>query len=691
MQRGHTLAGLDPEQRVAVLAPRGPLCILAGAGTGKTTAITHRIAHLVATDAVRPSQVLAVTFTARAAGEMRTRLRELDVTGAQARTFHAAALRQLRYFWPRVVGGAPWQLLEGKLGILGRAAHRLGLSTEPESLRDLAGEIEWAKASLIAPQDYPAAAATQHRDTVESVTEVARVYRAYEQAKNDAELLDFDDLLLHTAAAISDHQAVAEEFRDRYRCFVVDEYQDVTPLQQRVLRAWLGERDDLTVVGDANQTIYSFAGASTRPLLRFTRDHPGATIVRLERDYRSTPQVVSLANRVIGAALDRPAGSRLRLHGQRAAGPDPEFTEFDDEVAEAAAVAARIRSQVDGGTQAAEIAVLFRVNAQSEVYENALAEVGVPYLVRGGKRFFARDEVRKSMAALRSAAGAAIPADGLAAQVRGLLAPLGLTAEPPAGGASRERWNSLLSLVELAEVFSDTVEQASLSAFVEELSIRADAQHPPKVDGVTLASLHSAKGLEWDVVFLVGLADGTLPIAHADGQEVQIEEERRLLYVGITRAREVLWLSWALARAPGRRARRRSRFLHGVMPENHPATRTASTGNRRARVTPCCRVCGDALLSGVAIKLGRCARCPSSLDDTLLLRLQDWRSSRARELKVPSYVVFTDATLRAIAEQQPLDAAALVAIPGIGASKLDRFGAEVFALIGSHLAGADSD
>ena len=330
--------GLDPEQSAAVLAPRGPVCVLAGAGTGKTRTITRRIAHLVADGHVSAGQVLAVTFTARAAGEMRGRLRELGVGGSgpqvQARTFHAAALRQLKYFWPQVVGDTPWRLLDRKFAVVSSAAARVGLSTSTESVRDLASEIEWSKASLIAPEDYPRAIAKIRREAPVDATKVAQVYAAYEELKargQDGMLLDFDDLLLHTAAALEEHSTVADEFRERYRCFVVDEYQDVTPLQQRVLDAWLGDRDDLTVVGDANQTIYSFTGATPNYLLDFSRKFPEATVVRLERDYRSTPEVVSLANRVIGAARGRIAGTRLQLIGQRAPGPEPEFMEFDDE------------------------------------------------------------------------------------------------------------------------------------------------------------------------------------------------------------------------------------------------------------------------------------------------------------------------------------------------------------------------
>ncbi|WP_433029060.1 ATP-dependent DNA helicase UvrD2 [Actinomycetospora sp. CA-053990] len=693
------VAGLDPEQRAAVLAPRGPVCVLAGAGTGKTRTITRRIAHLVGSGHVSSGQVLAVTFTARAAGEMRTRLRALGVDGpgrppVQARTFHAAALRQLRYFWPRVVGGAPWEVLEGKLRFVGQAAQRAGAPTTRESLRDLAGEIEWAKASLVAPDDYAAAAGRAARDVPGPVEQVAKVYETYETLKNRAEQLDFDDLLLHTSAALEEHPEVAHEFHERYRCFVVDEFQDVTPAQHRLLRAWLGGRDDLTVVGDANQTIYSFAGASPSYLLDFPRVFPEATVVRLVRDYRSTPQVVSAANTVIGAARGRAAGSRLRLEGQRPPGPDPDFAEHDDEPAEATAVAAAIGELVEQGVPPAEIAVLYRVNAQSEAYEKALGDAGIAYQVRGGERFFQRTEVRTAIAALRTAATRApddATGDNMVSLVRAVLGEQGLTEAPPAGsageGAARQRWESLRALAELAEELVTTVPEADLGAFLTELNARAQAQHPPTVQGVTLASLHAAKGLEWDAVFLVGLTDGTMPIQHADGDGDAVEEERRLFYVGVTRARVHLRLSWALSRnAGGRRSRRRSRFLYGLVPEEHPAARvpTGRGENGGSRGKPTCRLCGKPLPDPASAKLGRCSTHPSDVDEELLEALRTWRSAEAKSRSVPAYVVFTDATLIALAEQRPADPSGLVAIPGIGSSKLERYGTEVLTLLRWH-------
>jgi DNA helicase-2/ATP-dependent DNA helicase PcrA len=708
------IADLDDEQREAVLAPRGPVCVLAGAGTGKTRTITHRIAQLVATGHVAAGQVLAVTFTQRAAGEMRTRLRALGavadtgVGAVQAMTFHAAAHRQLRYFWPRVVGDTGWQLLDTKFAVVARGANGAGLQLSTDDVRDVAGEIEWAKASLISPEQYPDAVAAVARDVPLDAGKIATVYAAYESLKargDGVALLDFDDLLLHTAAAIEDDAAVAEEFRNRYRCFVVDEYQDVTPLQQRVLSAWLGDRDDLTVVGDANQTIYSFTGASPRYLLDFSRRFPDATVVRLERDYRSTPQVVSLANRVIAAARGRVAGSKLHLIGQRDPGPEPTFGEHPDEVAEAAAVAASISRLVEAGTPPSEIAVLYRINAQSEVYEEALTEAGIAYQVRGGEGFFSRQEIRQALLALQRAANRGTDGDSpvpdggdpqrpasprsrspLPEVVRGLLEPLGLTAEPPTGTRARERWEALVALAELVDEEVAHRPQLELPDLLAELRTRADSRHPPVVQGVTLASLHAAKGLEWDAVFLVGLTDGTLPISHAltHGAESEaVEEERRLLYVGITRARMHLALSWSLSRNPGgRQSRKSSRFLNGLSPQTQPDP-TPGRPRRNRGAASRCRICNNQLTTPAAIMLRRCETCAADIDDELLLQLKDWRLRTAKEMSVPAYVVFTDNTLIAIAELLPTDDAALVAIPGIGARKLEQFGADVLDLVRS--------
>ena len=419
-------------------------------------------------------------------------------------------------------------------------------------------------------------------------------------------------------------------------------------------------RDDLCVVGDANQTIYSFAGATPSHLLGFARRFPSAVVVRLHRDYRSTPQIVDLANRLVGAADGRPSPC-LRLIGQRPDGPVPTFAEFDDEPAEAAAVAAQCRALIDAGTSAAEIAVLFRINAQSEVYEQALASVGVPYVLRGGERFFDRPEIREARLLLRGAARGDASGESLPDEVRSVLASVGWHADaPPTGGVARARWESLAALVGLAEDLVAARPQAALADLVAELDQRADAQHAPTVQGVTLASLHSAKGLEWDVVFLVGLTDTTLPIQHAT-TPAQIAEERRLLYVGITRARERLALSWALARSAGqRRGRRPSRFLDGLRPAGSSAGPKAKQAAGRGRQAE------DAELFG---------------------RLRAWRKRQAEAQKVPAYVVFSDATLVAISDGQPASRAALGQICGVGPTKLDRYAEPVLAVVG----GADPE
>ena len=676
------LDGLDPEQRAVAEAVSGPVCVLAGAGTGKTRAITHRIAHAVASGAVAPRHVLAVTFTARAAGEMRARLHALglggDAAAVQARTFHSAALRQLSYFHPRVIGGPMPPVINTKARLVQKAAAKCRLNIDRTTLRDLTAEIEWAKSALVDPAAYPGAATQAVRRPPIDAEAVAKVFAAYEDVKEQEVVTDFEDILLLTAAAIEAQPDVAAEVRERYRWFVVDEYQDVNPLQQRLLDAWLGGRQDICVVGDANQTIYSFTGATPAYLLEFTRRYPEALVLRLVRDYRSTPQVVALANRLL------PAGAgRLELIAQQPAGPPPRLTGYDDEPAEAAAVAAACRDLLDKGTSAREIAVLFRTNAQSQAYEDALAAIGVPYVVRGGERFFERPEIREGVRLLR---GAARSADAttlttLPAAVRHVLAAAGWSETPPeGGGATRERWDGLATLVRLADEMHANQTDATLESFVSELAERASAQHAPVVDGVTLASLHAAKGLEWDAVFIVGLVDGMLPIAHASTPQ-QVEEERRLLYVGITRARHELRLSWSSARTAGARGRRTpSRFLDGLIDGHATSTAARKARTPRRRGPARCRVCDQPLREAAEIKLSRCKSCPSTVDVALFEKLVAWRKERATTLGKPAFTVFTDATLTAIAEVRPTTEPGLLAISGVGPAKLTEFGNEVLTM-----------
>ncbi len=575
------LAALDDDQRIAVTAPAGPLCILAGAGTGKTRAITHRIAYRALIEEIEPRHVLAVTFTARAAAEMRARLAVLGVAGVSARTFHAAALRQVRYFAPRLLHGrAMPELVESKARLVTLAAGRAGVRADRTVARDLASEIEWAKSSLVEPDEYVVAVAKAGRETPLDPTRIGAVFAEYERVKRANGVVDFEDLLRAAVWAVEEHPDVADQVHGQYRHFVVDEYQDVNPLQQRLLDAWLGHRRDLTVVGDASQTIYSFTGASSSYLLNFPRTHRDAVVVRLVRDYRSTPQVVGVANAVIRQARGVEAKLRLELVGQRASGAEPQVSYFADEPDEADGVAARCAELIARGVPAKEIAILFRTNAQSEAYEAALAEISVPYVVQGAERFFERAEIRQAMVALRSAERSTPPDTPLVAAVVAALDAIGWRpGQPPSGGAARERWEALAALLGLAEEFgggrraselpSEPSDGRTLADFGVELSRRAASQHAPAIDGVTLASLHSAKGLEWDAVFLVGLAEGTLPTVYAKTPEA-LEEERRLLYVGVTRAREWLWMSYAGARSAGGRQRRPSRFLPGPDPAASP-------------------------------------------------------------------------------------------------------------------------
>ncbi len=657
------LEALDPEQREVALALTGPVCVLAGAGTGKTRAITHRIAYGVRTGVYKPTSVLAVTFTARAAGEMRTRLRQLGVAGVQARTFHAAALRQLSYFWPRVIGGAPSRIMEYKAPAVAEAARRLGMSVDRVAVRDLASEIEWAKVSLVAPDDYERRALTEGRPAPAGydLQTVARLATAYEDVKNERGVIDFEDVLQILAGILAENRAVAEEVRSQYRHFVVDEYQDVSPLQQFLLDQWLGGRKELCVVGDPSQTIYSFTGATPRYLLDFRRRFAGAQEIRLVRDYRSTPQVVHLANEVLRRG--RVSGA-LELRAQRPAGPPVSFTVYDDDEAEAAGIAARAGRLIAQGVRPSEIAVLYRTNSQSEAFEAALADAGIGYQVRGGERFFQRKEVRDAVVLLRGAARSSDPDVPMPEQVRDVLTSAGWSDQPPAArGAARERWDAMQALVALADdlAAAGTPEgPATMATLVAELEERASAQHAPTVEGVTLASLHAAKGLEWDAVFLAGMSEGLMPISLAETDDA-VAEERRLLYVGVTRARVHLEVSFARSRNPGGRAgRKRTRFLDGLWPDDE--------ADRRARAPRARKGQARELLTG-------------EHDQALFDALREWRRGVASETDKPAFTVLSDATLAAIAEVRPTSTAQLARVNGIGPAKIDRYGATILEIV----------
>jgi DNA helicase II / ATP-dependent DNA helicase PcrA len=548
------LAGLDDQQRIAAEALIGPVCMLAGAGTGKTRAITHRIAYGVTTGAYAPNRVMALTFTSRAAAELRGRLRQLGAGGVAARTFHAAALSQLNYFWPHVVGGQVPRLLDGKGRLLGHAAEVLKLKLDTPTLRDLAAEVEWRKVSGLSIDEYATAQRTlPGRLTID---QVVAMQDTYEQLKDERKQLDFEDVLLAMAGMIESEPSVALQVREQYRFFVVDEYQDVSPLQHDLLALWLGDRRDLCVVGDASQTIYSFAGARSDYLLDFPKQYEDATVVRLEQNYRSTPSIVQTANQLMRG---RPGALSLQATS-REAGIEPSVREYPSDIAEARGVAQRILEMIEGGARPEDIAILYRVNVQAAALETALNEIGVSYQIRGAKRFFDLPEVKQAVMSLR-AASVSIVGEPLFKSVSDVLRSLGWSQAPPeARGAVRDRWeslNALMGLVDLAPAGT------TFRQFTDELMERQAGQHEPTVSAVTLATLHSAKGLEWDNVFLIGLSEGLVPISFA-GTFEQVDEERRLLYVGITRARRRLSLSWAVSGAQQRAPRERSRFLSEI-------------------------------------------------------------------------------------------------------------------------------
>ena len=673
------LDALDPDQRAVAEHLEGALCVLAGAGTGKTRAITYRIAHGVAVGAYHPHQLLALTFTKKAAGELRGRLRGLGIEGAQARTFHSAALSQLRYFWPSAIGGQILPLQPGKAPLIAAAASRLGLGTDRALIRDLAAEIEWAKVTNTLPEDYAQAATARGRSAAGlDAGTIASVLHLYEEAKSERGVIDFEDVLLILAGILAEREDIAARVRSQYKHFVVDEYQDVSPIQQRLLDLWLGRRRQLCVVGDVSQTIYSFAGATPDFLTGFASRYDGARVIRLNRDYRSTPQVVSLANRVLarsrrgGGALRLPAGA-VELVAQRPSGPAVRFEAFDDDGAEAAGVVAQVRRLRDAGVALSEIAVLYRTGAQSEPIEQALSEAGIGLLVRGGARFFQRAEVRRAMVALRGAMRterAELTGD-LGRDVRYVLGREGWTEQAPAQrGAVRERWDSLNAIVDLADELA-RVRGTDLEGLVRELGDRAEAQNAPTVDGVTLSTIHAAKGLEWDAVIIVGASDGLLPINLAEGPEA-VEEERRLLYVAVTRAREHLVITYARARhAGGRASRKPSRFLAGIWPVDEEAGARRRAGGAGARTTR----------KQAALEFEQ-DNDPATI--ALFEELRAWRQAVARERSRPPYTVFADVSLRSIAIIKPTTLPQLSAIHGVGPVKLQEYGDQLLRIVREH-------
>ena len=533
------LAALDDEQRAVATAVRGPVCVIAGAGTGKTRAITHRLAYAVDIGVVEPNRILALTFTARAAGEMRTRLRALGVPNIAARTFHAAALKQLMYFWPQALGGRFPSLLTSKSGFLGEAIDRAGISAtkSPALLRDISGEIEWAKVMQIPSDEYVksieegqrgvSALANSKRTSSSTAkrlnaSDIARVYEAYESLKKQERAIDFEDVLLLTVGLLEEEREIRERIRDQYRYFTVDEYQDVSPLQQRLLDLWLGKREDICVVGDPAQTIYSFAGATPAFLLNFTKRYPEAEVIRLSAGYRSTPEIINLANTILRSGELGHDLDAVNSHGDL-----PASAAFSSESAELISIAEKVSETIKSGVNPQAIAILARTNAQLEAIETALNGAGIENQIRTAERFFERGNIREMISAIRSGSVLSDPKGDWLSELRDLLKQFG------------EGDKYVRALIQLAqELSSDGID--SMRAFLRELEERAEQNNPPALPGVTLATLHGAKGLEWDWVFIAGASASNLPWASAP-----IEEERRLFYVGVTRAKRSLLISYA--------------------------------------------------------------------------------------------------------------------------------------------------
>jgi DNA helicase II / ATP-dependent DNA helicase PcrA len=675
------LRGLDPEQLEVATSLGEPVVVIAGAGTGKTRAITHRIAYGALTGALDPSSTLAVTFTTRAAGELRGRLATLGVNGVQARTFHSAALRQAQYFWPKAYGTALPQVTEGRFSVVAEAARRLGLPTDTSVIRDVSGEVSWAKVSNVEPESYAALAKASGRSVAGIEPDaVGRLLVTYDNLNRDRGRIDFDDILLCTVALLSDHEDVAVQVRRTYRHLVVDEYQDVSPVQQRLVDLWLGPNQDVCVVGDPAQTIHTFAGARAEYLLSFAQRHPGARKVELVRDYRSTPEVVEVANRVLAGSGQR----HVTLRAQRPSGASPVFESATDEAAEAASVARWLKGLRADGVDWREMAVLYRINAHSPAYEAAFADAGIPYQVRNAERFYDRPEVKQALGALAATARTKGGEPGFE-QVLVVLGALGWTEKPPTtGGQVRERWESQNALVDLAAGLA--ADGPTLTDLVAELQRRAAVQHAPSGAGVTLTTLHGAKGLEWDAVALVGIHEGGVPFVLAE-TDAQIAEERRLLYVGVTRAREHLRISWSGGRG---RDRRPSRFLAAAMPTSAATVRQRRRPVTKETVPTMCRVCGNGLHAPAERMLGRHEDCPSRYDEDLLAALHTWRTRAAESAGLPEFCIFTDSALIAIAEACPSNADQLAEVSGVGPAKIRKYGADVLALLTEGTLGPDA-
>jgi DNA helicase-2/ATP-dependent DNA helicase PcrA len=532
------LEALDDDQRAVALATRGPVCVIAGAGTGKTRAITHRIAYAAAIGTMDPQKVLALTFTARAAGEMRARLRTLGVPTVAARTVHSAALKQLLFFWPTVFGGRAPDLITSKGSFITEAIRRADLSSVISShnrdlMRDIATEIEWAKVSQVSPEDFIDEISKRLIKPRVNPEQLVQLYTAYESIKKQETAIDFEDVLLLTSAMLEEERDVRERVQDQYRYFTVDEYQDISPVQQRLINAWLGTRSDICVVGDPAQTIYSFAGATPVFLNTFTQRFPEAQVIRLSTGYRSTPEITFAANSILRAGTMGQELVAFNSHGSK-----PSVKGFKDEQSEITGILSEIKVLLTGGVQPQEIAVLARTNAQLSAVERAMNREGIPYQVRNTERFFDRTDVRDFLKQVRQAS--VIPAEG-----SDWIDELRSIAQPFLTGESIDGIAALLHLGrELNE--NPNFAPKTLRGYLREVEDRVQQNNPPTMPVITLATLHAAKGLEWERVYLIGASEGILPLTNSGTTltDAVIAEERRLFYVGMTRAKADLHITY---------------------------------------------------------------------------------------------------------------------------------------------------
>lgn len=637
--RGPIFEGLNPEQAAAVAAVSGPVCILAGAGTGKTTTLTRRIANQVATGTFDAGEILAVTFTDKAAREMERRLQRLGVAVVRVRTFHAEALAQYRRF-----SGDEAEILPSKAQIILPLLRALPPPHRFVTVRDVAAEIERAKNRRVEPQRYLETLGA-HRPPIPP-EHMQGVYEGYERRKERAGLLDFEDLLERALGLLGSDDAALGWVRGRYRAFSVDEYQDVNLLQNALLEAWVGERRDLCVVGDDYQSIFGFTGATPAHLLGFAEQHPGSRVLRLTTNYRSTPQVLALAN----ALAPRLRGARKVLAAARPAGPAAVVRWCPSGGEETAWIVDRCRRLRGAGVEWEEMAVLFRINARSEELEEAFSSAGIPYQVKDSA-FLRRAAARATIARLRRQ-----PGEPAGAAVASVVSALGFQPDVEAAPEEATRQADLGRLLKLAEEYGDS---RTAAGFVADLVSRFSAEEDGR--GVQILTYHRAKGLEFEAVFLPRLEEGELPFALARREE-EVAEERRLFYVGITRAKRHLHLTWASQReAERRRLRRPSKFLDEI--EREPSGAAAVHRGRPARS-------GGA---GVA-----------ESDLALFEELRRWRLERARLDGVPPYLVFHDRTLAALAAARPGDPVSLLAVEGIGPTKSAAYGADLLRVIGRH-------